>query len=321
MTKILKDQILKLIFINLLFFVNPVFAVDLFEYGDENVIWQSGLNRYLKYAEQDDTSFGKNDHPVDLDPKNIANALRALEVHEEGGFFKSESIEPVFTIEQITLLAKELAKGLKNAKPDQDIIFALEKIEAKLLKLADRRLLAGRAFYKDGKLNIIIGEYDFFRSKAFESTYDPGRGEVPYNLNNGSRTRASKAFEGEPVNEIAGIENKKLRKFRYDWFVIDVNVASEAYIAGKQKKQNPKTVNDKQLEIEAAKLAKQRREMRAEMARMRKEIEDMSKNGDSSSSSAKSVEERMATLDELLDKKLITKEEYDTKRQEILNDI
>ena len=71
------------------------------------------------------------------------------------------------------------------------------------------------------------------------------------------------------------------------------------------------------MKIEAAKLAKQRREMRAEMARMRKEVQNISKE----SSSTKSIEERMITLDELLAKKLITQEEYDKKRQEILGDI
>jgi hypothetical protein len=44
----------------------------------------------------------------------------------------------------------------------------------------------------------------------------------------------------------------------------------------------------------------------------------LSRNGDNS---AQTVEERIATLDELLDKKLITQEEYERKRQEILNEI
>ena len=74
---------------------------------------------------------------------------------------------------------------------------------------------------------------------------------------------------------------------------------------------------DRALKLEAAKLAKQRREMRAEMARLRK---DMSKQNNASSTT-RSIEERITTLDELLAKELISKEEYAVKRKEILNDI
>jgi hypothetical protein len=59
--------------------------------------------------------------------------------------------------------------------------------------------------------------------------------------------------------------------------------------------------------------------MRAEMARMRKQVKDIENN--KAPVSVKSIEERMATLDQLLGKKLITQEEYDSKRQDILNDI
>ena len=66
---------------------------------------------------------------------------------------------------------------------------------------------------------------------------------------------------------------------------------------------------------EAAKLAKERREMRLEMARLRKEMESDNK------SSQESVEDRLKKLKELMDKELISKEEYDKRRAEILNEI
>jgi hypothetical protein len=57
--------------------------------------------------------------------------------------------------------------------------------------------------------------------------------------------------------------------------------------------------------------------MRSEMARLRKDMEERTND----SSSVKSIEERISTLDKLLEKKLISKEEYAVKRKEILNDI
>ena len=314
-----KIQLVIFLFSVLSIFSSPISAIDFFSSDDDkDYIWKSGLNRYIKYGEQDDSKYGKNQHPFYLSQEDVKNALRSLQVADDSFFALDEETKTVFNFLQIKLLSEQLPKGFNNAKPDQDIIFVLEKSESKLLGLKDQRYLAGRAFFKEGKLNIILGEYDFFRSKAFESFYDPsGREAVPYNFNFGKRTRASKVLKGLPLVNHVGIKNKIFKKVRYDWFVIDVKLAAEFYLAEKNKNDKPQGVNDEALKIEAAKMAKQRREMRAEMARMRKQMKENSKNG----SSAKSFEERIDTLDQLRDKELISQEEYDTKRQEILNDI
>lgn len=315
-----KIQSLTVFFFTTLLLSCPVMAIEFFG-KNKDYIYQTGTNKYIKFTSLDTQKYGLNDHPKFIDQQQLAEALRALSLQKEGGFFSGEKIVNVFTLPQIELLAKYIPLALSAAKPDQDIVFALDKVSRKALGLADLRYMTGRFFIQDGKLNLIIGEYDFFRSKAFESQYDPsGRGDVPYDFNMGSRTRMSKVFEGAPINA-AGISNKQLDKYRFDWFVIDVPAAAEGYLTKQQESVQPSNA-EKQLELEAARLARQRREMRAEMARMRKEIDGISSNGEASQgASAKSIEERMATLDELLAKKLITQDEYDSKRKEILNDI
>jgi len=309
-----KNKIITLLFSSLFFFSSSVTAW--FE-DDEGFLWKAGLNQYIKYADQDSSKFGRNEHPVELNDKKIANGLKALE-YEGKSLLSSETIETVFSSLQVKVLSQALSKGLKSAKPEQDIIFVLVRVKDQLLGLKERTFLAGRAFYKEGKLNIIIGDYDFFKSKAFESAYDPGgQSAVPYTFNFGKRTKKSRAFKDTHISAL-GIENKELAGLRRrDWIVIDVPVASKAYVNRENERENPVTKYDKQLEIEAAKLAKQRREMRVEMARMRKEVQAVSEG----STSAKTIEERMVTLKKLLTDKLITQEEYDNKRQDILNDI
>ena len=82
------------------------------------------------------------------------------------------------------------------------------------------------------------------------------------------------------------------------------------------KRRNTKEYKqDKLLKDEAAKLAKERREMRLEMARLRKEMDENKRGSDLS------IEERLGKLQELRDKELISKEEYDKRRVEILNEI
>jgi len=315
MIKLFKYQIFTLFFA--CFFSTTTFAVSFFG-DDEDVIWKSGLNRYFKYAKQDRSSAGKNAHPVKLDEREIATALKALQF-EEKSFFRGEEIKTVFSVSQMNLLGKQIAKGLKNAKPRQDIIFVMEGGQSKLIFLSEKTFVAGRVFFKDDKLNIILGEYNRARNYAFESAYDPsGRAAVPYTFNHGKRSKRSKNFSGTLL-PAPGIENKKTGKlFRQDWFVIDVALASKAYLAQLKERKNPSSFkDDKRLQLEAAKLARERRQMRTEMARMRKEMKELS----SDPVSEKSPEERIATLEQLREKELITQEEYDTKRQDILNDI
>ncbi len=320
MIKLFKNQT-NALFLALFF---PCFVILLVSFSstviaeDDIVYWKSGIYSYFKYEKQDSNKYGKNNQPVELDEKKISTALKALEFTEKK-LFTGETIKSVFTIAQVNLLGKQLAKGLKKAKPGQDIIFVLVGSNPKLLLLQQKYFITGRAFYKEGKLNIIIGEYMLVRNDEIERTFDPGDNRaVSYSHNFGSRSKQSNKFK-EAIITVPGFENKiTAKKFRHDWFLLDVELAAKAYLAEMEAIRNPTTRNDRQLQIEAAKLAKERREMRAEMARMRKEMKAINSG---SGSSSKTLEERIATLDQLLTKELITQEEYDTRRKEILNDI
>ena len=69
---------------------------------------------------------------------------------------------------------------------------------------------------------------------------------------------------------------------------------------------------------EAAKLTLERREMREEMARMRKELKAMQDNG---AGKAQPLEDRLAKLQKLLDKGLISAEDFKRRKQAILEEI
>ncbi len=297
------------------FFSQNTYSLDIFE--DESVYWNQGRNTYLKYDEQDSSITGSNDHPIKLKKDDIRYALESLQIWDQDKLELNESLPPVFSIKQVTILGQQLAKGLAKAKPDQDILFAVEKRKERLLGLKTSvYYTAGRAFYKDGKLNIIIGDYEKPRQEGYEKAYDPTEvGIVKYYFLHGSRNSQQK-FDKQTV-KVVGIENKLVKKrARNDWFIIDVKKSSETYLALKEERENPKTARDKQFEIEAAKMAKERREMRIEMARIRKEMKE-----GGSASSGSSVEQRLENLDKLRDKGLVTDDEYKSKREEILNDI
>ena len=331
--KLFNTQIFILILTSITFFSGSAFAVDLDFFGgdDEEVIWEVSTNVYLKYAKQDKSDFGKNDHPAELDEEQIRKSLELLVIQQVDYSDSEEGTTSVFTPLQVNMLSKHLARGLIKARPDQDIIFALKKNKERFLGIKQAQFfVAGRAFYKDGKLNIILGDFDFARQQGYEDAYDPTHmGIVAYHFNHGKRSKSAKKFK-HPIVETEGIELKDGR--RLDWFVLDLNVASKVYDLQLQTREKDE-LEGKRKELreilgedaisgtsakERAQNSKERREMRAEMARMRKE---MGERSGGAASSSQSLEERLTTLDQLKKKGLVSDKEYQIKRQQILNDI
>ena len=282
----------------------------------DEVLWESGLSLYIKITEQDDDS-KPNQQPVTLDAKEITNALNSMQILEKR-YTKEEEQKTVFTFQQASLLGQYLASGLQKANPDEDIVFALASTQKNYVVMKETYYMAGRAFYADDRLNIIIGDYDKLQDK-FKERVEASHGNtsgIQYFFDNGKRKKASD-FKQVVITQ-DGIDNyKDGSKLRRDWFVIDVKQASDAYVAAVEanKKLDPNEVNAELIRQESAKIAKERREMRMEMARMRKEMSE-NKGGNTLT-----VEERLKNLDELKDKGLISGDEYDIKRQEILSDI
>ena len=82
------------------------------------------------------------------------------------------------------------------------------------------------------------------RNDALEKVYDPGgQAGVQYAFNYGRRSKASNKFKGTIIT-VPGFENKKTaKKFRHDWFMLDVELASKAYLAEMEAIRNPTSRN------------------------------------------------------------------------------
>ncbi|MGH8120502.1 MAG: hypothetical protein ACRESK_07805 [Gammaproteobacteria bacterium] len=284
--------------------------------SDDNIIWESGKNLSIRLVKIE-KSAGKslNDHPVSLSKTEITNALTMLVSWEKEGFFKDRDMVRVFSDNQVRLLGNYLEKGLNEAKSDEDITFVLAGLGGKLFK--DKMFVAGRVYYKDKRLNIIIGDYDRPLDKGREAVEtSAGVSEVEYVFNYGSRTKAS-GFKKHIVTG-DGIDAKTQgKKTRLDWFLLDVPVASAAYVAKTARDKQPAGADAEAIRAESTRLANERRELRAEMARMRKEMSESA----STTGPKLTTEERLAELEELRKKKLISDAEYEVKRKEILDDI
>lgn len=300
----MKNKLIAPLFTCLLLLPGSGFAIDLS--GNQQIIWESGNNVFFKYSKVEDSRFGNNDHPATLSEEDLSATLGSLSVRKEND--NSNQGTPVFTAEQVELLGKHLSTGFKNAKRDQDIIFALEKSERRALGLLNNDyFVAGRAFVKDNKLNIIIGDYDRPRDTAYEAAYDPtGVGIVRYQFDHGSR-KGKAEHSKEHLVEIEGVAHMNLNNAAVpNWLVIDVNLTttSLAVREQQQKEQEMKVKREELKEIMGS-----------------NEIVTQAVVPEEKPASAAIMEQRFITLKQLKDKGLITDEEYAEKRKEMLDEI
>jgi hypothetical protein len=288
-----------------LFFVAG-FAHAADDAGSPDVIWQKDRNVFVRYAGQDSSAFGANDHPAQLSAEEVRKALTSLKLQQEKENDSSDEPASLLTDEQVGTLGRYLSEGLAGAKANQDVVFALDKYVKTLFGLKSRRIfVAGRAFYKDGQLNVLIGDYDRPAEEGFEAAYDPTHmGIVNYNFDHGRRTKDARAFNRSLVS-VEGIENMRVEgAARNDWLLIDVTAVSEASVA-------------RELQRQAEEKAKKRAEITELLA-----DEDVAPAGPAASTSAsKSIEERLNILNELKEKGLVSDEEYATKRKQILEEL
>lgn len=283
----------------------------------DQILWQSGKNLRIKLVDQEGDAKKPNDQPVTLNARDITDALMSFRIWNKH-YVRSDEVNRLFSTEQARTLGNYLAEGLHKARPNQDIIFVLAKRNVGFLNETTVDYVAGRVFYVDGRLNLIIGDYnrpaDRFQERAIAST--GGDPDIAYIFNHGSRGDSS-GFKKDVITR-DGINTHDGRR---DWFEVDVQKAARSYVAEQQQQQQQSgnagaadTGNggSAALQQEAARMARENREMRLELARMRKEMADQS-------GGPRTVEERLKQLEDLKKKGLITDEEYNSKRKEILN--
>ena len=259
-----------------------------------SVIWKADNNTYIKYAALDTAP---NDHPVVLDKQQLSTALASLRFMAEEG----QQPEAVFSARQAALLGQHLATGLQQASRNQDIIFALQKTKRRRLGLGtDTYFVAGRAFYQNNALNIIIGDYNRPRNTSYEAAYDPTKvGIVRYRFNHGSRNKGGRNTL-PTVAKTGGVQSGP----RSNWLVIDVEAVVQA-----------------QAEQETARKQQQLATRREEIKTILAEEKLIPEPQTAPAPAEDTLEQRFTTLKNLRDKGLISDKEYAKKRQQLLDEI
>ncbi|MEZ5444739.1 MAG: SHOCT domain-containing protein [Gammaproteobacteria bacterium] len=283
-----------------------------------------GGQQYVKLVrrDKDEAAAGPNDHPAEYSAQQLETVLGAITMQHVGGIIteKQEAL-PLFTPREAGTLALHLSRGLERAQPEEDIVFVVAGVHAGLIS-KERKGTSGRAFVKGDRLNLILGEVhkDMVDKEQEKRNNAAGCGDCPvderlYVFRIPSRN--SKGKVPEPITVMKGLDFARPGgKTRDDWLILDVPVVYAAIEKQRNRLSPAAEKAQREAKLEAARAAAERRQMREEMARMRKEMDAGRAAG-----GGESVEDRLATLDTLKKKGLITPEEYESRRRDILKDI
>ena len=196
--------------------------------ADAQTIFQEDKNNFIALVEKPkEKNSGKraNQHPFTLHEQDITAILSAIQVVKN-----RNTSTPLFTSEQVALLAAYLPQALRKATAQQDIIFALSKEKRYLAGFKTQTYyVAGSFFVADSKLNILIGEFDKVANKAYEMAYDPtSQGLVKYDFNFGQREQAKFSFNTPLSFSAHGLKLKA--KNRFDWVVAPTKLTLETSV-------------------------------------------------------------------------------------------
>lgn len=250
--------------------------------GGARTLWQS-REQFVKIEKQDKTAQGMA--PANAHPADVpVERLRDVLASIEVRFDGKDKAVPLFYDEELDILSDKLHAGLAAAGSDEDVTFAIIGHYPVLLGLKERMVTTGRVFCRDGRLNIIFGDVH----RSVKENED----RRLYPFLPGSRTVA---HQGEwALTARSGGESFAME--RPDWVTYPI-VGSAAPVVAP-------TLRERGGTIPAATTA-------PSVSPPEKPV----------TTGRKSVEERLRTLNDLHDKKLITDEEYRAKRQEILNEL
>ena len=321
--------------------------------SEEVIVWQ-GPGQFVKIVDQDrikkDHRSPKNSHPSDLTAGQLATVFASLKL-DAGG-----KAAPIFTPSEVTLLAEKIADGLHRASPQQDVVFAIAGGQ----ETAGTQTTAGRVFVEGGRLQIIFGDvHGPVASDASNTSYftEPHRaGKRRERVDRNVAIAAGPGISYSTANDFdrhdwVMIDVPALLAARGGPAVMPVlaptPVAAPGTPATPQATTLPAAappaaapvtppVATMPVTADQQKQLEERRQMLEEMARLRKQVqEQQSAAGGTPAPAAagstpapakpapggKSLEERLATLQTLHEKKLITDEEYAAKRKALLEEL
>jgi len=298
---------------------------DFFGGGDSDkggrVLWEAG-DQYVKVVPREKDSL-PNQHPVTLSVAEVATALGALQYNRDPGLLSREDAVPLFVPSEVNDLANVIARGMPELGPDDDLAFVVIGLHRSTFA-KERMGVSGRLFYADGRLNIVLGDvHKPLRVAPNKRIATTGEMSDDIDLRIDPFRIGRREKKRELDHRVTGPKGLEFASNdrgtpRGDWLKLDLPTLAAAVLREENKLPAGLEEERVRMQREAQKLAVERRQMREEMARMRK---DMQQGGGGGAAGGESVEARLERLEGLHEKGLVSDEEYARKRDQILGEL
>jgi hypothetical protein len=277
------------------------------------VLWEGG-EQYVRLSSSDRVV--NNQHPIAITAENMRTVLESLLVPER--HFISKKLYPVFSPAEIQVLSSALTEGLALARPDQDVTFVTIGLHRGLLAKV-HEANTGRVFFKDGKLQIIFGMIHEEVSDQNRQTGEQiDRRLHPFVV--GSRLFESKLSSTITLEDgIAFYLDSESGKERGDWLVLDV----PTILAKTDHNISNGQINPSLLE-DITRSKQENQNLKKDLANIKEvvfELKERLLELQQGNKGAATMEERLRSLKDLHDSGLISGDEYQDKRRELLNNL
>ncbi|MEM6485052.1 MAG: SHOCT domain-containing protein [Pseudomonadota bacterium] len=336
-------------------FLIVVVSTNTYARDSAQTVWEKNKNVYVRLAS---AANGPNDHPAQIDVEALKFFLQNLYLRDEKSIRSSPDradtqLEAVFTEEQIDVLLEHVPSAFDKAGPEQVVQFAVDRTISSLGGLRNRQTFtAGTLFVADRSLNALIGDHDRERNYGYEAAYDPtSRGLVAYDFDHGGPSDRTRALKEQLVLGSSG-DLGRIRAL--NWVEADPALlsdrASESVANASEAAANAQSGYVSRREVEELiRASEQKRSVAmpaatatglsadsdqaagdslggsqsgsAGAATTAAAVSSSSAKSSTSSSPRLSLEERFELLERLKSKGLLTEDEYEAKRRELLSEI
>jgi hypothetical protein len=280
---------------------------------EKTVIWDSGEGSVALLSQDSGKTVPvtPNNHPVELTEDLIIGLLGSVQVRET----IKDKPAPLFTEGALRLISPYIQQALQKAGPGDDVSFITVGLYKSLLGFANRSMVSsGRIFYKDGKLNLILGVVkQDIRYRADGSDRD-FRLIAP-----GSRQSVA---QGEW--SLVPSDDRSFELPRRDWVVFDPKAAFAVKPATAAAQPMPQTAQpmkagavDRSLSERLSTLS----DLKGKGLITEEEYKAKRREIMNEKEPERTPADRLAALNELKAKGLVTDEEYRAKRMQILSDL
>jgi hypothetical protein len=280
--------------------------------GDEGrVLWEAG-EQYVRLVAAD--TVVANQHPAAITPEEMQLVLESLSVPERR--FIRKQLNPIFSPGEIQILSVALTRGLALARPNQDVTFVTTGFQPGTFTQT-RKANTGRVFFKDNKLHLIFGMiHHEVRATDRQTGEQIDRRLHPFRV--GSRYSETELSPPPALTEgqVFYVDPKHGEE-REDWLVLDIPalVARAEDGPAAEEQLSPALLED------IARNKQETENIREELIKIKEVLFDFEEalQEIQQGKGSTPIEERLQVLKNLHDNGLISGDEYQAKRRELLD--